>query len=106
MRILLDESMPRRFAASLSGHDVRTVGQCGWAGTKNGRLLALAATQFDVPVTADRNIQYQQNLKALPIAIVVLATQDGRISSFQQLVPRLLATLKSLVPFSLVELGL
>lgn len=98
--------MPRRFAASLSGHDVRTVGQCGWAGTKNGRLLALAATQFDVLITADRNIQYQQNLKALPIAIIVLATPDGRIRSFQQLVPRLLATLKSFVPFSLVELRL
>lgn len=104
MRILLDESMPRRFAASLSGHDVRTVGQCGWAGTQNGRLLALAATQFDVLVTADRNIQHQQNLKALPIAIVVLATPDGRAQSFQKLAPKLLATLKTLTPGSLVEL--
>lgn len=98
--------MPGRFAASLAGHDVRTVGKCGWAGTQNGKLLALAASQFDVMITADRNIQYQQNLNKLPIAIIVLATPDGRIRSFQQLIPKLLTTLNTLVPCTLIELQL
>jgi hypothetical protein len=75
VRILLDESMPGRFAASLTGHDVGTVGQCGWAGTQNGKLLASAASQFDVMITADRNIQYQQNLNKLPIPCTLIELQ-------------------------------
>ena len=76
MRILLDESLPRRLSRSLAEHDVRPVAEGGWSGTKNGKLLALAAVQFDVFVTADRNLQYQQNLAALPVAVVVLVAHD------------------------------
>ena len=68
MRILLDESVPRRLGPLLLGHEVATVAENGWAGIENGRLLALAATQFDVLLTADRNIEYQQNQSALPLA--------------------------------------
>lgn len=106
MRILLDESMPRIFAADLVGHKVRTVAQCGWSGTKNGKLLALAANGFDVMITADRNIRYQQNLQTLPIAVVVLATPDGLLPSFQKLVPKLLAALPAIPPRTLIELQL
>jgi predicted nuclease of predicted toxin-antitoxin system len=60
MRILLDESLPRRLGTLLVGHAVKTVGQCGWAGIKNGKLLALAATRFDIFLTGDRNIEFQQ----------------------------------------------
>jgi hypothetical protein len=59
MRILLDEDLPRRFGALLVGHEVTTVPQCGWSGVKNGKLLALAATQFDVFLTMDKNLEYQ-----------------------------------------------
>jgi hypothetical protein len=106
MRILLDESLPRPFASSLVGHQVKTVGQCGWAGVKNGKLLALAAGSFDVLLTADRNIQYQQNLKTLSIAIVVLVTPDGLLASFQKLMPKLTLTLSTLTPCTLLELKL
>jgi predicted nuclease of predicted toxin-antitoxin system len=104
MRVLLDESMPRQFAASLTGHNVQTVVQCGWAGTKNGKLLTLAAANFDVLVTADRNIQYQQNLKTLPITVVILTTPDNLLPSFQQLAPQLLSRLPLIPPRTLVEL--
>ena len=57
MRILHDESLPRRLKAGLAGHDVATVVECGWSGVKNGKLLALAAERFDVFVTADQNLQ-------------------------------------------------
>lgn len=104
MRILLDESMPKLFGASLVGHDVRTVVQCGWSGISNGKLLALAATAFDVMITADRNIKYQQNLNTLPIAVVVLSTSDGKLGSFQKQIPQLLSSLLTLPPRTLIEL--
>jgi predicted nuclease of predicted toxin-antitoxin system len=106
MRILFDESMPKPLAADLIGHSVRTVVQCGWTGAKNGRLLTLAAQNFDVLITADRNIRHQQNLKSLPVAVIVLATPDGLLPSFKLLVPKLLATLANLTPRTLTELQL
>ena len=73
MCILLDESLPRRLSRALAEHTVTTVVEAGWSGVKNGKLLALAAGQYDVFVTADRNLQYQQNLSSLPLAVVVLS---------------------------------
>lgn len=104
MRILLDESMPKQFATALTGHDVRTVVQCGWGGTNNGALLALAATSFDVLITADRNIKFQQNPKSLPVTIVILVTSDNLLPSFQKLAPELLARLPLITPRTIIEL--
>ncbi|NVD70729.1 DUF5615 family PIN-like protein [Duganella sp. BJB1802] len=106
MQILLDESLRRRFAAELSGHQVRTVVSCGWGGAKNGQVLALAATAFDVLITGDRNMQYQQNLSTLPIAVIVLATTDNHLDSLRKLVPKLLSALTNLQPRKLIELTL
>jgi hypothetical protein len=64
VRVLLDESVPHDLVPLLVGHDVQTVQGRGWAGTKNGALLALAEPDFDVFLTADRNIPHQQNLAA------------------------------------------
>lgn len=72
MRILLDECIDRRLARFLPGHSVRTVPQAGWAGIKNGELMSLAQHEFDVFVTVDRNLSYQQNLKRYGIATIVL----------------------------------
>jgi len=65
VRVLLDESLPRPLAALLSGHEVRTVATVGWSGIENGELLRLAAERFDVLITADRNVEHQQNLITL-----------------------------------------
>ena len=83
MRILLDESLPRDLALLIVGHEAVTVQATGWSSIKNGKLLALAATQFDVFLTADRNIEFQQNLKALPVAIVVLRARNNRIQALE-----------------------
>ena len=72
MRLLFDESLPNRLRRSLPSHSVRTVIEMGWSGTKNGKLLALAAAEFDVILTVDKNIKHQQNLKMISIAVVVL----------------------------------
>lgn len=79
MRVLLDESLPRPFAALLSGHDVRTVAAMGWSGEQNGELLRLAADKVDVVVTADRNLEHQQNLSTLPVSVVVLVAPTNRV---------------------------
>ena len=74
MRVLLDEQLPRHLTRELAVHDVRTVRQQGWTGTKNGELLRRAvAAGFEVFLTADQNLQFQQNLAQLRLAVVVLA---------------------------------
>ena len=105
MRILLDESLPSGIAALLTGHQSTTVQQAGWSGVKNGKLLALAATQFDVFLTVDQNIEFQQNLTALPIAVVVLVVRRTRIQSIEPLIPELLARLQKLPERVLRKVG-
>ena len=92
MRILLDECVDRRLARDLIGHDVRTARDMGWTTIVNGRLLALAAEQFDVFVTVDRNLSFQQNLIAFSIAVVVLRAKTNRLADLRPLVPKLLET--------------
>jgi predicted nuclease of predicted toxin-antitoxin system len=101
MRILLDEDLPRRFGALLVGHEVTTVPRCGWSGVKNGKLLALAATQFDVFLTMDKNLEYQQNMATLPIAVLVLEAVSNRIAHLAPLVPSVLRELNHLPPRTL-----
>jgi predicted nuclease of predicted toxin-antitoxin system len=72
VRILLDECIDRRFGRELSGYEVRTVPQMGWAGIKNGELMRLAEAEFDIFVTVDRNLSYQQNLPKYKISLIVL----------------------------------
>jgi hypothetical protein len=67
MRVLLDECVPRKLRRELPGHEVLTVTERGWSGIKNGELLALAQAEFDVFLTIDQNLKYQQNLKAFNI---------------------------------------
>jgi len=73
VKILLDECVNQRFRRDLVGHDVVTVQESGWAGKKNGELLALAAKTYQVFITVDRNLYFQQNLSAFSIAVLVLA---------------------------------
>ena len=81
MRVLLDECVPKRLGRLLSGHQVRTAPDMGWAGIRNGRLLALAAADFDVMITVDRNIEHQQNPATLPVAVLVLVAPSNAIDA-------------------------
>jgi hypothetical protein len=79
-------------------HDVKTARQMGWATVKNGELLALASEYFDVFVTVDRNLSFQQNFGTLSIAVVVLRARSNRLAALKPLVPRLLAAIESAKP--------
>ncbi len=98
MRLLLDESVPSRLRRSLTDHSVRTVLEAGWSGIKNGKLVALAATEFDAFITVDKNLQFQQNLEKLPIAVVVIDAVSNELPVLLPLVPALLRELASLKP--------
>jgi len=98
VRILLDESLPRRLARLIPNHGVRTVRQMGWAGKRNGLLLRLAAQEFDVFLTADQSVEFQQNLRELRIAVVVPVAPTNRIESLRALVPNLLQALPTAKP--------
>ena len=105
MRVPLDESLPRLLAPLLVGHDTRTVTQENWTSLGNGALLKHAATEFDVLLTADQNIEFQQNLKTLPIAVVVLVAESNRLESLEPLVSAVLQALAVLSPKTLVRVG-
>ncbi len=78
MRILLDECVPWPLAKHLTGYECKSAQFCGWAGIKNGELLGLAEAQFDLFLTADQSLRYQQNLTGRKIAILLLSTNDLR----------------------------
>jgi Domain of unknown function (DUF5615) len=97
MRLLVDECIDRKFIRELSGHEARTVPQMGWAGIKNGKLLALAAAEFDVFITVDRNLSFQQNLPQFDIAVIVLQALSNRLEELKPLVPGILAAVDTAV---------
>jgi len=70
----------------------------GWAGTKNGELLKRAATEFDVLLTTDQGIEFQQNLKGAQIAVIVVSAGSNDVSILRPFVPKLLEALGSVRP--------
>jgi len=95
VRVLLDECVDARLAASLNTVDVRTVADRGWVGISNGQLLALAAAEFDVFVTVDRNLPFQQHLPKFDIAVILLRAKSNRIADLVALAPELIAALRT-----------
>lgn len=93
MNVFLDECVDWRLALDIDGHNVRTARQQGWSTIKNGELLALATKEFDVFVTVDRNLSFQQNLPAFSIAVIVLRAHSNRLGDLQPLVPELLGAI-------------
>jgi len=103
LRILLDECVPRGLKRSLREKRlVLTVPEAGFAGLKNGQLLRSIDGKFDVFVTTDKSIRYQQNLSAYTIAFVLLRASSNDITDLLPLVPQLLARLNDLVPGTLL----
>jgi predicted nuclease of predicted toxin-antitoxin system len=89
MKLLLDECVDWRLLRDLGQYDVKTVKQLGWEKVKNGALLRLAATQFDVFITVDSNLPYQQNAANIPIAVIVLRGRTTRLPDLRKLLPSL-----------------
>ena len=106
MKILLDENLPRDLRYFLAGHEVFTVAYLGWSGMENGELLKIAGDSgFDVMLTKDSGVEYEQPLAALPIAVVVMKAKANKLDDIRPLLPALLSTLANLEPRTLVRIG-
>jgi hypothetical protein len=107
MRVLLDECTPKALKRDFAdaGHECRTVQEAGWAGKKNGDLLNLGETGFDVLVTVDTNLRYQQNLADRKIAIVVLQSFSNRLEHLRQYFPACLNAIEKIKPGEIAIVG-
>ena len=105
MRILLDECVPRRFRRELSGHEVRTVPEMGWASLANGALLAAASGMFDVFLTTDKRLGDQQNISRFAIAVVILVAKRNKLEFLLPLAPELRKVLDEVRPGELRRVG-
>lgn len=106
MRVLLDECVPQRLARGLTGHDVSSVQQMGWSGERNGELLALMkASGFAALVTVDRNLQYQQNLTATGISVVLIVARTNRIKRLMPLAPKVCDALAGIRAGEFIRIG-
>jgi hypothetical protein len=103
VKILLDENLPIDFAPMLAGYNVTTVQKKDWLGVKNGILLRLAEAEFDIFITADQKLKYQQNLSKRKIAIIVLPTNN--LLQLVTLLPKLLRHLPTIKVGDYLELG-
>jgi len=106
MNVLLDECLPRKLKYDLPGHTVSTVPEMAWAGTKNGALLRLAETAFEVFITADQNVEYQQNLRSTVLGIVVLVASNNRLETLRPLMPKVVLVLPTIQPGDLIHITL
>jgi hypothetical protein len=102
MRVLLDECVTRYLKRDFTGHEVVTVEEAGFKGLKNGRLLQAMSGGFDVLVTVDQNLQYQQNLSAYTLAIVVLKARRSTYPMLKPLMPEVLERLETVKPGEVV----
>lgn len=98
MRILLDECVHAGLKKAFPGHTVETVPQAGWSGIKNGKLLALIAGNYDLFLTIDQSIRYQQNLSCLPFALVFVAVPDNTMASYIPLFAQMLHAAETVKP--------
>ena len=104
MKILLDESVPRLLKLRLPHLDISTVQEMGWAGVRNGELLRRAEEHFIIFITADRNLQCQQNLSGLSLAILVLPS--NQVPTVNQLLPAVETLLATIQPGTIVDVPL
>ena len=95
MRVLLDECVDWRPGREIGSHEVKTARQMGWTAVRNGELLALASAHFDVFVTVDRNLSFQQDIVSFPIAVLVLQARTNRLADLRPLIPTLLSAIEA-----------
>jgi hypothetical protein len=104
VRILLDECVPRPLRRDFTGHEVRTIREMSWAGKKNGELLAvMAGAGFDVLLTVDQNLRYQQNLASAGVAVVVMVAPSNRLAELVLLLPHVHTALQTIRPGQIAE---
>jgi predicted nuclease of predicted toxin-antitoxin system len=106
MRLLLDECVPKRLRRELPGHEISTVVEMGWSGKRNGELLKLMVTNGFVGfLTVDKNLEFQQNVRASGLGVVVLVARTNRMKELRPLAPAILSALDHLKPGELVRVS-
>jgi predicted nuclease of predicted toxin-antitoxin system len=105
MRVLLDEQLPMDPASQLRSHAVETVADRGWAGIKNGELLSQMSGQYDVLITMDRGIEFQQQVSTLPFGIVIVRARSNRMQHLTPLVTAILAAIAAAKPGQIRRVG-
>lgn len=102
MKIIIDECVPSIVKCGLPARDIKTVQEMGWAGIKNGKLLRLVEADFDVFITSDKNLRFQQNLSGLNVAIVLLPS--NQVPVVKALLPKLDEALNNIGSVDFVEI--
>ena len=106
MKILIDECMPWKIGRHLNGHECEGVMKAGFAGQKNGALLSLAEQAgYEVLLTVDQGIPYQQQLEERRIALIVIHATSNKIEALLPYVPACLTRLRSIRPGDVVRVG-
>ena len=90
--------MDWKLAREISGYPVTTVQKAGWTSFKNGNLLRVAQVDFDILITTDRKLAFQQNLASFDIAVIVLSTKRNHLSDLLPLVPDLIDAIPVVKP--------
>lgn len=105
MRILLDECLPTRLSRDLIGHETRSVAAMGWTGRRNGELLRLAEQDFDVSLTVDRNLSFQQDVGRFNLAVIVMAARSNQLRELRPLIAEVLAVCRDILPGQVLTIG-
>lgn len=105
MRLLLDENLPRSLKRHLTSHQAVTVQEMGWSGIKNGSLLRRAQAEFDVLITIDSNMIYQQHIAAFAIGLLVLHARNNALPTLLPLVADILLELENVKPGEVIHVG-
>jgi predicted nuclease of predicted toxin-antitoxin system len=105
MRILLDECMNPRVRTAFADHQVKTVVEMGWSGITNGKLLSLAEKDFDVFVTLDQNLEYQQNTQRSRLGFLVVKVPDNKISRYEPIFADMRAAVERLQPGQIIHIA-
>jgi hypothetical protein len=104
-QVLFDEDVPRPLRRDLPGLEIRTTAEMGWSGIKNGELLRRAEELFDAFLTADRNLQFQQNISKLRLGVVVLAIGSTKLDDLRPLAPQIAAALETVNPGEVLRIS-
>ena len=105
MRVLLDECVPRPLGRTLTGHDWSTVPKEGWSGFKNGQLLRAIEGRWDVLLTTDTNIPWQQAITRFSLAVLIVRARSNDIDDLQPWLPEILRALPALSKGTVAEVG-
>lgn len=105
MKILIDECLPRKLKLALPEHDVETVPEAGWSGKKNGELLRLMTGVFDVFITIDSNLEYQQQLADQPVSFIILFAKNNKYETLLPLMTHVGQVLETIEPGQIIRIS-